>query len=106
MRYTQRGDFMNKVLRPLILVLSLVMLGCDAEAVKPPAAPGAVKSNCVVCGDHELDVTDQTLFTDYDGTRYYFCSDQCKADFAKEPAAYAAKQAARKSATMPASSPI
>jgi YHS domain-containing protein len=94
----------NVLLQRLILIFSLAMLGCDGEAAKPAAAPSGIKANCVVCGDHELDVTEKTPFTDYNGARYYFCSDQCKADFAKDPATYAARQAARKSATMPASS--
>jgi YHS domain-containing protein len=96
---------MKNTLKLLVLMVSMMTLGCDGEAAKPAADASGIKSNCVVCGDHELDVTDKTLFTDYSGTRYYFCSDYCKSEFAKDPATYAAKQAARKSATMPATSP-
>jgi YHS domain-containing protein len=39
------------------------------------------------CVDVDLDA--KTPFTDYNGKRYYFCSDDCRSEFQKDPAKFA-----------------
>lgn len=43
---------------------------------------------CPVAGD-VTSVEDAVGFQDYDGTRYYFCCDECPESFAADPAKYA-----------------
>jgi len=45
-----------------------------------------------VCG-MEVDVTDGTPRSDYEGTVYYFCSEQCRQQFRADPARFAAAAA-------------
>jgi YHS domain-containing protein len=66
-----------------------------AEFVKKLALPANIKSVdaegmhfvCPVMGDEGV-VDSETLFTDYQGKRYYFCCAGCKPKFEKEPDSY------------------
>jgi YHS domain-containing protein len=93
----------------LLAVLALTALGCDnssstadAPANPPPQAtpaatsaetPPARKAKCPLCKDHEIEVTADTPRASHDGKEYFFCSDYCKEDFVKDPAAAIAKHA-------------
>ena len=52
-------------------------------------------AECLVCKKNadlaciDVDVNAKTPFADYNGRRYYFCSDECRSDFVKNPAKYA-----------------
>ena len=85
----------------LLVLFCLTAIGCDSKPADggnaKPVSLG-IKSNCNVCGDHELDVMSDTPFADFEGQRYYFCSESCKKDFLKNPKAYPGK----KPATQPA----
>ena len=69
-----------------------------------PATPNLVAASarqqgrhaeCLVCKENadlacvDLTVDKDTPHTDYNGKTYYFCSDECKRDFAKHPEKYA-----------------
>jgi Cu+-exporting ATPase len=63
----------------------------SSTVAKPSASAAAVKDP--VCG-MEVDVKAAVaagLRSDYKGKTFYFCSDDCKKKFDKEPANYAAK---------------
>jgi YHS domain-containing protein len=79
--------------------LSLVLLaGCAATpgadtssaATTPHAECLVCKANAdLACVDVAVDKT--TPSYSYDGKTYYFCSDECRDKFAKEPKKYATK---------------
>jgi YHS domain-containing protein len=66
-----------------------------ADYLKKLALPANIKSIdaqgmhfvCPVMGDEGV-VDSQTLFSDYQGKRYYFCCAGCKPKFDKEPESY------------------
>jgi YHS domain-containing protein len=37
----------------------------------------------------DIEVDPETPFADYGGKRFYFCSDECKAEFQKNPSKFA-----------------
>ena len=81
---------MTRIIVAIGVALLLAVAACERST--PTASQGTgVKANCIVCGDHELDVTPDTFFSDYNGSKYYFCSKECKSDFDKDPQKYLAK---------------
>lgn len=89
---------MKRIL-PVALCAILGFTGCDK---KPPAPPppssshgahgsaaettSAAKENDPVCG---MDVDPATaLWIEKDGKRFYFCSDDCKVKFEKDPTSF------------------
>lgn len=83
--------------RPFMIVALiahlLLVAGCASQVA--PANDGKQHAECLVC-KHNADlacvdvvVDSKTPRVDYDGQTYYFCSDECKRDFAKAPAKYA-----------------
>jgi YHS domain-containing protein len=64
----------------------------SAQAGKTPA-----HAECLVCKKNadlacvDVDVDKKTPTAQYNGKTYYFCSDECKGEFAKNPAKYAGK---------------
>ena len=64
-----------------------------AQEKTPAPQPTAVKDP--VCG-MTIDPAKAKGKADYKGKTYYFCSDDCKAKFDKEPAKYADKEKAPK----------
>jgi YHS domain-containing protein len=88
-------------MRSFILLLSLILLpGCvspgdRAEAPATPASsPSPMHAQCLVCKYNAdlacIDVTvDQTTPRyEYGGKTYYFCSQDCRQKFAKNPQKY------------------
>ena len=75
--------------------------GCEQkQSTSPPSTQvAALKANCVICVDHELDVDASTASTEYNGKTYYFCSDYCKTEFGKDPEKYLAIVKARSQPT-------
>jgi len=77
----------------LILCLALVPAGCRASGGQAAAEAGPT-AECPVC-KHEGDlaclcvhVKSDTPSCQCDGHTYYFCSDQCRADFLAHPGRY------------------
>ena len=54
----------------------------------------APRAECLVCkknGDMaciDVEVDAKTPFADYNGKRYFFCSEECRKDFLKNPGAF------------------
>jgi YHS domain-containing protein len=78
--------------------ISLVS-GCSSNATKQPVmasstANTASHAECAVCKANadlacvDVTVDDQTPRCDYNGKTYYFCSNSCRDEFAKDPAKY------------------
>jgi YHS domain-containing protein len=74
--------------------------GCAANHSAPVSASSkgtvvcAAKPECLVCKKNadlacvDVDVDSKTPFLDFSGKRYYFCSDECRLEFQKNPAKY------------------
>ena len=90
----------------LIGVMSLCLAavgGCALEndqASQPGNGGAQMMSNhaeCTVCKKNadlacvDVAVDDKTPRTEHEGKTYYFCSDDCRNEFAKHPTKYAAK---------------
>jgi hypothetical protein len=80
----------------VFILLSFVMFycGCAEQHAAPIHASSQEHAECLVC-KHNADlacvdvaVTDNTPSTVHDGKRYYFCSDDCRQEFAKNPGKY------------------
>lgn len=83
-------------------LLAAIQGGCAANQPSPPTASTkttaafAVHSECLVCKKNadlacvDVDVDNKTLFLDFSGRRYYFCSDECRSEFQKNPAKFVA----------------
>ena len=84
---------MNKV----IGAAAILLMAGSAAVAKTPAhaakthAPLKVVMKCPVLGAKIASVKDAAGFSDYKGTRYYFCCGGCKGQFDKNPAMYVAK---------------
>ena len=69
--------------------------GANVPALSTQSAACATHAECLVCKKNadlacvDVDVTGKTPFADYGGKRYYFCSDDCKAEFQKNPEKFA-----------------
>ena len=80
-----------------IVLMMLFLVGCAAQSAgtQPIHASAQGHAECLVC-KHNADlacvdvaVTDQTPSATYKGQRYYFCSEDCKNEFEKNPGKYA-----------------
>lgn len=49
----------------------------------------AVLGKDLVC---DMDVTDSTYKSDYEGKTYFFCAEHCKEEFSKDPQKYLGKK--------------
>lgn len=90
-----------------IITASCYLGGCDnkpavTDAPKPAATPLGITADCVICVNHPLEVMSDTAKKQFNGKDYYFCSEECAATFAKDPAAALAKYQAKK---IPATAP-
>jgi YHS domain-containing protein len=86
------------VLLTLAPLLAPALGGCDdRRPAGPTNGETAVgqKDNCYVCGEHEIDVLPDTARVEHQGKTFYFCSDDCKETFTKNPAPYVARRDAR-----------
>ena len=82
-----------------------MFVGCATKPEPSAAGPGGARvsstaqcpmhADCLVCKKNadlaciDVEVDAKTPFADYNGKRYYFCSDECRAEFLKSPAKYA-----------------
>jgi len=92
---------MRTVLISIAVLLLAGVAGCASGNGQASAGNGpAMMSNhaeCAVCKKNadlacvDVAVDDKTPRTEYQGKTYYFCSDDCRKDFAKNPAKYAAR---------------
>ena len=92
---------MTRIVAAFGIVLLLTVSACE-RSTSTTSHVDVTKANCIVCGDHELDVTSDTFFSDHKGSKYYFCSKECKSDFDKDPQRYLAKAKPPAGTTAPA----
>lgn len=78
--------------RTVLAALALLVLALGAcQASRPQAAPAPGHACCPVCtcrGDLpciDVNVDGKTPWVDYQGQRYYFCSEDCRCDFEAHP---------------------
>ena len=74
--------------------------GCTTTS-RETASGGGLPATCHVCRYHNdlacvcVKVKNSTPRAEYQGTTYYFCSDDCRADFLKQPEKYLPKARTR-----------
>ncbi len=78
----------------LLLALALALPAACRSGPAAPPAPGEELAECPVC-KHDGDlacvcvhVAADTPSCECDGMTYYFCSDECRADFQAHPERY------------------
>ena len=75
-------------------LLTIALAGCTAEQ-QSSVASTQPHAECLVCKKNvdlacvDVAVDANTPKVEYDGKTYYFCSDECRDKFAKDPAKYA-----------------
>lgn len=84
-----KEDLVKKNIRLLAIVIAVAMLGLLVAAAQ--SANDTAKDP--VCG-MSLKIEGAAHTAEYLGKTYYFCSEDCKAAFLKDPAKFAAKKAA------------
>ncbi len=73
--------------------LIALLAGCAAE----PAGRDGETAECSVCRENadlaclHVKITDTTPRAEFGGRTYYFCSEECREAFLKDPGKYAAK---------------
>ena len=78
------------ILSSLLLTIAVVMIGCTKSAPTAPAAnntssAAAVEQTiCPITGNP----INKSVFVEYQGKKVYFCCEQCKAKFQKDPEKY------------------
>ena len=101
---------MNRLCFVLLCGFATLMIGCASSnqsgsptTTPSPAEPTAITASadqpkhaeCLVCKMNvdlacvDVDVEKSTPRVEYNGKTYYFCSDECKAKFEKNPEKYA-----------------
>jgi YHS domain-containing protein len=86
----------------VLAVLVIGVVGCSSSGGGQSSQGGSpvMMSNhaeCMVCKKNvdlacvDVAVDDKTPRTEYQGKTYYFCSDDCRKDFEKNPAKYAGR---------------
>jgi YHS domain-containing protein len=89
----------NKKMSGLMVLLSALLIigfvftdGCEKKS--PPAPPSA-PATVVVAGQTICPVMggpiNRDIFVEYEGKKVYFCCEQCKGQFEKEPQKYLSK---------------
>lgn len=84
---------MNKILNIVLAVLLAVVAGCATSSNDAARASGPTET-CHVCKYNNdlacvcVKVKDSTPRAVYQGTTYYFCSDDCRMVFSKNPTRY------------------
>jgi YHS domain-containing protein len=82
---------MGRLIASVLLVASL--LGCASK----PAAQDGQTAECCICRENgdlaclHVKVTGATPRAEYGGRTWYFCSEECREAFLKNPAKYAEK---------------
>ena len=75
----------------ILMLLSIVIAGCATTAQPASTRPSA---QCLVCEKNadlaciEVTVDANTPRYDYAGKTYYFCSEECRDKFAKNPSKF------------------
>jgi YHS domain-containing protein len=78
----------------LSVLAAAILSGCAAEG---PATDPAPTAECPVCRENgdlaclKVKIRESTPRLEYQGRTYYFCSDECLAEFQKNPAKYVGK---------------
>ncbi|HEY7089185.1 MAG TPA: YHS domain-containing protein [Tepidisphaeraceae bacterium] len=79
-----------------VLLLAVVATGCTSA--QPPATlNGKPCAQCLVCKKNadlacvDVEVDANTPKYEYNGQTYYFCSDDCRDKFIKDPSQYVKK---------------
>ena len=92
---------MNRLLTQLALVSLLTLtVGCASTAPKTTQATGRVEQ-CLVCAHNrdlaciKVSVDEKTPRCCCNGKTYFFCSDECRKAFEKNPAKYQPHAAAK-----------
>ena len=92
-RQRLRACVMKPILSLSLVTLAVLLItGCATEPQTD--AQGGPAAECSVCRyNHDLacvnlKVKDSTPHTEYQGTTYYFCSEDCRAAFLKKPQKY------------------
>ena len=85
------------ICRIVFAVLPLMLLAGCATSTRAGSGDDGPRARCTVC-QHNADlacvdvrVTDATPRLTRGDQTYYFCSEQCRAEFAKHPTKYAAR---------------
>ncbi|MFA4985637.1 MAG: YHS domain-containing protein [Candidatus Brocadiia bacterium] len=89
------------------LFLTLVLISVVTVAVaETPASTGQPKAvPNTLCPVMPQTPVSMAIFTDYLGTRIYFCSEECKQEFRNNPAKYLANVPAFAGSDLPVPSP-
>lgn len=87
---------MKLISRFLVLIAALYLVAGCATRTKDSAQSG-LTATCHVCRYNNdlacvnIQVKDTTPHTDFQGTTYYFCSEDCRESFLKNPQKYLPK---------------
>jgi len=80
-----------------MMIGAIVIAGCTTNPPTPPTTQPAQHAECLVCKRNadlacvDVLVDPSTPQYDYDGRTYYFCSEECKSKFVREPGKYVQK---------------
>jgi YHS domain-containing protein len=86
---------MKSFLSLVLLTVLAVVAGCATTGQQATTANGT--ATCEVCRYRNdlacvcVKVADDTPRTEYQGSTYYFCSEECREAFLKKPAKYSAR---------------
>ena len=75
----------------LVLVLALVLMGCDRNKSSAAMAASGDEIAQKTCPVMEGNKINPKIYVDYEGRRIYFCCQMCPPMFKKDPAKYIAK---------------
>lgn len=81
----------------LVAVVSAALGGCATCTFYSPRAPEGPTAECPVCRENgdlaclRVTVREATPRTEHGGRVYYFCSEECRAEFERHPEKYASK---------------
>jgi YHS domain-containing protein len=88
---------MKQFLIMLFAAFLAVLAGCATPAAESASQGSSPSAICHVCKYNNdlscvcVKVDQHTPHTEYQGTTYYFCSDECKVAFTKRPTKYLPK---------------
>ena len=89
----------------LVMVAGLLAMGAFGGCATPPpvackvgSGTSGVHAECLVCKKNadlacvDVEVDGKTPSADFLGKRYYFCSDECRKEFVKNPGKFVAEK--------------
>lgn len=73
-----------------VAAFACLVIGCDNSDSSAPAAEDkgnslGIKADCYICVSHRLEPTDKTPHVEYKGKQYYFCNEDHRKQFEKDP---------------------